>query len=217
MKIGRFTLSAASLALLIIQLLLVSTVAAKYLYQRWTCPRVWTRAAAIDPNLPMRGRYLSSATHCRWLPKHAALGQDCQLPARREWRRQARAVCSAPAESQPAYFHANLKVVNNKLVAVRVEGQEDPTAGEGITAMPGTSCDQMSLDAPVDFLLREAHAKPAAAQARPGALGRSHRSAQRPAAPHASGAKAGWRLEAAGVPISRVCGSGGPHDSRSGD
>jgi len=56
MKIGRFTLSAASLALLIIQLALVSTVAAKYLYQRWTCPRVWTRAVAMDPEFPMRGR-----------------------------------------------------------------------------------------------------------------------------------------------------------------
>ena len=42
MKIGRFTLSAASLALLIVQLALVSTVTAKHLYQRWRCPRVWT-------------------------------------------------------------------------------------------------------------------------------------------------------------------------------
>ena len=47
MKIGRFTFSAASLALLVFQLAIVSTIAAKYLYQRWSCPRVWTRAAAI--------------------------------------------------------------------------------------------------------------------------------------------------------------------------
>ena len=43
-------LSKTSIALLIIQLAIVSTIAAKYLYQRSTCPRVWTRAAAYDPN-----------------------------------------------------------------------------------------------------------------------------------------------------------------------
>ena len=59
-------------------------------------------------------------------------------------------------EPQPAYFNAYLKAVNNKLVAVRVEGQEDPTTGEeGITAMPGTPCDQMSLADGVDFYIAE--------------------------------------------------------------
>ena len=52
-------LAKTSIALLVIQLAIVSTVAAKYLYQRSTCPRVWTRAAAYDPELVMRGRYLS--------------------------------------------------------------------------------------------------------------------------------------------------------------
>jgi len=49
----------ASLVLLVLQLVIVSTVAAKYLYQRATCPRVWTRAAAYDPEMVMRGRYLN--------------------------------------------------------------------------------------------------------------------------------------------------------------
>jgi hypothetical protein len=38
---------------------LVSSIAAKYLYQRATCPRVWVRTAAYDPEMVMRGRYLS--------------------------------------------------------------------------------------------------------------------------------------------------------------
>ena len=59
MRIGRFTLSGVSVALLVVQLGLVSLIAAKYHYQRWTCPRVWTRSVAFDPQLPMRGRYLS--------------------------------------------------------------------------------------------------------------------------------------------------------------
>lgn len=48
-----------SIALLIVQLALVSSVVGKYLYQRWSCPKIWVQAAAYDPSLLMRGRYLS--------------------------------------------------------------------------------------------------------------------------------------------------------------
>ena len=51
--------SRVSIVLLLIQVLIVSTVALKYFYQRATCPRVWTRTVAYDPTLIMRGRYLS--------------------------------------------------------------------------------------------------------------------------------------------------------------
>src|SRR5271168_2591082 len=47
------------LILLAVQLILVSSVAGKYLYERQTCPRVWNRATQFDPNLPLRGRYLA--------------------------------------------------------------------------------------------------------------------------------------------------------------
>jgi hypothetical protein len=116
MKIGRFTLSAASLALLIVQLALVSTIAAKYLYQRWTCPRVWTRAAAIDPLLPMRGRYLAlelTVDGCQsTLPsaKNANFPRDVNgavTPGRYVLR------------PQDVDFHANLKVVNNTPFVLR--------------------------------------------------------------------------------------------------
>jgi hypothetical protein len=49
----------AGLTLLIAQLLLVLSVAGKYLYERVSYPRVWTRAMQVDPNLPVRGRYLA--------------------------------------------------------------------------------------------------------------------------------------------------------------
>ena len=38
---------------------LVASLGAKMLYDRATRPRVWTRAAPFDPNLPIRGRYVS--------------------------------------------------------------------------------------------------------------------------------------------------------------
>ncbi len=46
MKLAKISLSGTSLVLLVIQLATVSTIAAKYLYQRWRCPRVWTRTVA---------------------------------------------------------------------------------------------------------------------------------------------------------------------------
>jgi len=48
-----------AIALMVIQCLLVSSIAAKYLYERATRPRVWARAVQYDPSLPMRGRYLA--------------------------------------------------------------------------------------------------------------------------------------------------------------
>ncbi|MGA2277783.1 MAG: GDYXXLXY domain-containing protein, partial [Terracidiphilus sp.] len=52
-------LSKTSIVLLVIQLLIVSSIAAKYYYQRARCPRVWVRTAAYDPEMLLRGRYLS--------------------------------------------------------------------------------------------------------------------------------------------------------------
>ncbi len=49
----------AGIILLIIQLLLVLSIAGKYLYERKFYPRVWTRARQVDPYLPLRGRYLA--------------------------------------------------------------------------------------------------------------------------------------------------------------
>jgi hypothetical protein len=157
MKIGRFTLSGVSIALLVVQLLVVSSVAGKYLWQRWRCPRVWTRAAAIDPELLMRGRYLSlqlTVDGCQsTLPsaKLATFPRDVNG-----------AVKSGPyvLRPQPVTFRANLKVENDKLVALRVEGGEDPAAGQEISVMPSAPCGQMSLADGVDFYIPDTAKSP---------------------------------------------------------
>ena len=41
------------------QLALVASLAAKYAMDRAHLPRVWVQTVAYDPNLPIRGRYLS--------------------------------------------------------------------------------------------------------------------------------------------------------------
>ncbi len=157
MKIGRVTLSAASLVLLVFQLAIVSTIAAKYWYQRWRCPRVWTRAAAIDPSLPMRGRYLSlqlTVDGCQSTLPSAMLAT---FP-----RDVNGAVKPGPYVLRPQNvdFRANLKVIGNKLVAVRPEGQEDPEIGEEVSAAPGAPCDQMRLNSGVDFFVSDTAQSP---------------------------------------------------------
>ena len=47
------------LAVAVIQILIVLSVGGKLLYDRATRPRVWVRTASIDPDLPIRGRYLT--------------------------------------------------------------------------------------------------------------------------------------------------------------
>jgi hypothetical protein len=152
MKIGRLTLSGVSVALLVIQLAIVSLIAGKYLYQRWRCPRVWTRAEAIDPSLPMRGRYLSlqlTVDGCQSTLPSAKLATFA--------RDVTGAIKPGPYVLRPQTvdFRANLKVENYKLIAVRVEGQEDRTAGEEVSAAPAAPCDQMRLDSSVDFYIAE--------------------------------------------------------------
>ena len=144
-------ISKTSVALLIIQLAIVSSIAAKYLYQRWTCPRVWTHTVAIDPELPMRGRYLSLqlvVDGCQsTLPsaKAATFPRDINGAAVRG-RFGLRASTT---------FRADLKIENNRLLAIRIQDDRNGTLGQEVSVMPGTTCDAMRLDMPVDFYLAE--------------------------------------------------------------
>jgi len=45
--------------LAVLQLAIVLSLAGKMLYDRATRPRVWVKTAPVDPELPIRGRYVS--------------------------------------------------------------------------------------------------------------------------------------------------------------
>jgi len=153
MKIGRFALSAASVALLVIQLLLVSTVAVKYLWQRWRCPRVWTRTVAYDPELPMRGRYLSVQLQVDGCQSTLPSAKAAQFP-----RDVSGAAIAGRYGIRPVgvvEFQADLKVVDNRLIAVKIEEPAKAETGQTVSAWPGSQCDQMRLDKPVDFYIAE--------------------------------------------------------------
>ena len=153
MRIGRITLSGVSVVLLIFQLLLVSTIAAKYLYQRWKCPRVWTPAAAIDPQMPMRGRYLSLQLTVDGCQSTLPTAKDATFP--RDVNGAIRPGPFRLRQPQTVYFSAALKVQNNRLIVMRNEGQENGNAGQQVAATPGSPCDQMRLESPVDFYIAD--------------------------------------------------------------
>ena len=150
--------SKTSIVLLLIQLALVSSIAAKYLYQRSTCPRVWVQAAAYDPEMVMRGRYLSlrlTVDGCQsTLPSalHAIFPRNSDGTTRKggfhvNWQGAVR-------------FRAKLKVENNRLLAIRIPEADLSSKGVGVTAWPDSSCDVMRLDEPVDFYIAEHAADP---------------------------------------------------------
>ena len=146
-------LAKTSIALLAIQLALVSSIAAKYLYQRSTCPRVWTRTVAYDPQLVMRGRYLSVqliVDGCQsTLPSalHAIFPRNADGTTRPNG-------FSVTRES-PVRFRANLKVESNKLVAIRIPEADLRSTGVNVSALPGSACDALRIDEPVDFYIAE--------------------------------------------------------------
>jgi hypothetical protein len=153
MKIGPVKLSAASLVLLVVQLAIVCSVATKYLYQRTTCPRVWTRTVAYDPELVMRGRYLRlqlTVDGCQsTLPsaKQATFGRNVDGSANQ--------MPYAIAPGQPVQFPAKLAVEGGKLIAVGIPAADIPAKGESVFAIPGASCDGMRLADPVNFYVSE--------------------------------------------------------------
>jgi uncharacterized membrane-anchored protein len=151
-------LARTSLVLLVVQLALVSSIAAKYLYQRWNCPRVWVRTVAYDPDMVMRGRYLSLRLEVNGcgriaLPPLKEVGSvGPRNSMQRQWQYDART----------ARFPVTLKVENQKLVAIPLPVQEARADELSVLAPPGVACDLLRVQQPVDFYIPEHAADPTA-------------------------------------------------------
>lgn len=155
-------LSKSSLALLLLQLLIVSSIAAKYYYQREHCPRVWVKAAAYDPELVMRGRYLSLQLTVDGCQSTLPSAFHAEFPRNSDGStRKGRYTIRGAYDVQ---FRANLKVENNRLLAIRIPEADETSKGVEVTAIPETSCDVMRLQQPVDFYIAEHAADPSRLQ-----------------------------------------------------
>jgi hypothetical protein len=150
--------SKASVTLLLFQWMIVCTIAAKYFYERATCPRVWTRTAAYDPQLVMRGRYLSLQLSVDACGSTLPSAKDAQFP------RNVNGVASGEGFSirsaNTVWFQAKLAVKDNKLIAIRVPESDTSTPTLTVAAWPGAPCDQLNLSSPVDFYIPEKAADP---------------------------------------------------------
>jgi len=148
MRIFNRSISGASVALLVIQLGLVSTVAAKYAWQRWTCPRVWTRAEGYDPQLLLRGRYLSLQLQVDGCESTLPSAAQAQFP-----RDLNGAVKPGPFSLRVprVQFRANLKAEQNRLEAVRIPDEGKQADGQMVDGWADKPCSEMTLDDPVYY------------------------------------------------------------------
>ncbi|HEV1995290.1 MAG TPA: hypothetical protein VGR03_13250 [Candidatus Acidoferrum sp.] len=113
---------------------LVCSLGAKLLYDRATRPRVWVRAAPYDPDLPIRGRYVSLRLQMS--------GIGFAVPESRNTEGR------APAR---VYANARLEVQNGQLVAVYSDRTSDPAVWEVFR----DSVPTISLFEPVAFFIPE--------------------------------------------------------------
>lgn len=149
-------LSRASIALLLIQLAIVSSIAAKYLYQRWTCPKVWTRAVAYDPELVMRGRYFSTRLQVD------ACG--VRLPSSTNSRRAPLIEIGKHGDLMETerYLSARLAVKDGKLAVTEFtdDNPDDHAGQEVLVRNTPETCALATLQKAVDFYISDTAKSP---------------------------------------------------------
>jgi hypothetical protein len=126
--------------LLVVQLVLVLSIAGKYVYERKVCPRVWVRTAQIDPNLPLRGRYLA-----------LRLTLDaCGLPHNEAASLGGRGV--SPAHTTGWRWRVKPEVRSEKLIAGLAGDDVRPESTQELTQL-GERCDLATLMESADFFI----------------------------------------------------------------
>lgn len=135
------------IALLVIQILLVASIAGRYVYERTTRPRVWARAAQYDPNLPIRGRYLALS------PEVNACALPHDAASDRGWRQEKIAHPNWEWRVKVAARDGHLVVEDARDVLPRGETQT-------IWLRENTSCDRAPLSPGVDFFIPDTAKSP---------------------------------------------------------
>ena len=126
--------------LLVVQLVLVLSIAAKYVYERKVCPRVWVRTAQFDPDLPFRGRYLAlqlTVDACG-LPHDTVAslgGRGVNLAHTTGWR-----------------WRVKPEARSGKLIAVLAGDQVRPELTQELTQL-GERCDRAALMESADYFI----------------------------------------------------------------
>ena len=109
------------------QVALAASVGAKFLYDRSHYPRVWAETAPYDPDLPIRGRYVSISV----------LVQTARVPTKKEG-------------ALPDAFQAHLEIYKDQLYAV-----EDENGRQWVQKRRCGEADCWQLANPVAFFIPE--------------------------------------------------------------
>jgi hypothetical protein len=134
------------IALLIVQFLLVSSIGGKYLYERMTRPRVWVRVAQYDPNLPMRGRYMSLSAEV----------DACGLP--RDKESSIEPYWSGPqgkTEYMSWHWNVTTKARDGKLIAEDARNLMPQEVPQSVDLSGGQPCDRVRLSPPMLFFIAD--------------------------------------------------------------
>lgn len=138
------TMRAKGVAVMVVQLAVVMSIAAKYAWERAHCPRVWTRTMQYDPERVIRGRYLSltlRADACG-LPGGEVIPRRVEY-VNNEWR---------------TLGYREWKVVpavrDGKLVP-RLAKEDRPEATMQLVASYADPCEFGRLSEPVEFFVPE--------------------------------------------------------------
>jgi hypothetical protein len=129
--------------------LVVASLGGKLLADRYTRPRVWARAAPVDPNLPIRGRYLS-------LEVEATIGEGLVLPSPENRRLPNGVVWSVWAQSVPV----TLSVRDAHLVADPPAGSSPASSGVYSRVRVWNSERVAVLEPPLAYFIPEHAADP---------------------------------------------------------
>ena len=132
--------------LVAVQLLIVVSIAAKYGYERKVCPRVWARTSSIDPNMPVRGRYL-------WLPVEV---NACGLKPDGDYGWQ---VPNSPPNLRFRYWSASLAARDGHLLAYQKPGTPAYRTVH-IEQRPNQTCDRAWIGEGIPFFVPDTAQSP---------------------------------------------------------
>jgi len=129
--------------LLVIQCLLVSSIAGKYFYERLTRPRVWVKVAQYDPNLPMRGRYMALSP----------LVDACSLPRDQDASLQPYASGSNGKQFTSWRWRVIAKAKDGKLVVEDARDVVPMSEAQTIYLTSEQPCRSVALNPGIDFFI----------------------------------------------------------------
>jgi hypothetical protein len=135
--------SHAALTLLLVQLLLVLSVAGKYLYERKTRPRIWARATQYDPNQPLRGRYLALQL----------LVDACALPRDQNHYQKGYKIFTDGEEPGSWKWNVSLAVEDGHLVPTLQDHPKTPIDIQELMLRTDRPCNRVPIRSEVEFFI----------------------------------------------------------------